>query len=69
MTRNFFLTTGAAALFFVGATAGFAQQKIANVEVEVEASAIMNEEAATFCSGLSGCLQGAIMLLIVGRVD
>ncbi len=69
MIRTIFNTTAAAAVLIAGATSGFAMQKIADVDVTMDATAIENVEAAKFWSTIEGDLEEAIVTLVTDRMD
>lgn len=69
MKQTLSSATAAAALLLACATASFAEQKIATVDVTLDASAIENAEAAKFWSTLEGDLEEAIILRVADRTD
>lgn len=69
MKRSNILTTVAATMALAAPTALFAEQKISSIEVDMEASAIENEQAASFWTTVEADLETAIATRVVDRIS
>ena len=69
MKRSNILTTAAATMALMAPTALLAEQKIASIDVEMEATAIENEQAAAFWTSVEGDLETAIATRVVDRLS